>query len=277
MADGVVDRSGDERDPAIVLMGDPWPEEFRRRLASGGRFVIHMSYGEAARELLSRDRVHLAAVGAACVTAQRIAAEHPDRVESLTLVATDRLSGEGCAPTLVIHGTADPVAPHQNVAAFTRELPEAEYLPLDGVGHEPPPPAAWPKVLTAILRHTSGGWDAEGDRLAARSIDAGDPTGWFNRLYAAGEAGEVPMPWDRATPHPLLAEWAESRKPAGAGRRAIVVGCGLGADPLSSCGLDTTRSASTSPSPPSASHGNGFRRPEWSMSSPTCSTFRSRG
>jgi SAM-dependent methyltransferase len=71
-------------------------------------------------------------------------------------------------------------------------------------------------------------WDELGNRLAARSIADGDPTGWFDELYAAGEAGEVTMPWSREAPHPLLAEWANGRR--GDGHGAIVVGCGLGAD-----------------------------------------------
>jgi SAM-dependent methyltransferase len=66
--------------------------------------------------------------------------------------------------------------------------------------------------------------------LAADSIRAGDPTGWFERLYAAAEAGDEVVPWDRAAPHRLLVEWAEARRLDGAGRRALVVGCGLGDD-----------------------------------------------
>jgi SAM-dependent methyltransferase len=69
-------------------------------------------------------------------------------------------------------------------------------------------------------------WEEEADRLVAES--AGDPTGWFDRLYAAGAAGRVDMPWDRVDPHPVLAEWAHGL--TGAGRRAVVVGSGLGAD-----------------------------------------------
>ncbi len=38
------------------------------------------------------------------------------------------------------------------------------------------------------------------------------------------------MPWDRTTPNPLLVGWAQARTPTGSGHRAIVVGCGLGAD-----------------------------------------------
>lgn len=73
-------------------------------------------------------------------------------------------------------------------------------------------------------------WEKLAEKLAPQSIAAGDPTGWFDRLYAAGAAGEVPMPWNRATPHPLLVEWARARDLAGGGKRAVVVGCGLGAD-----------------------------------------------
>ena len=68
------------------------------------------------------------------------------------------------------------------------------------------------------------------DGLAAESLAAGDPTGWFDQLYEAGRRGEVGLPWDRGEPHPLLAEWAGERRPAGSGRRAVVVGCGLGHD-----------------------------------------------
>ncbi len=66
--------------------------------------------------------------------------------------------------------------------------------------------------------------------MIGESLADGDPTGWFERLYAAAEAGELSVPWDRGAPQPLLAEWIRRRKPAGNGRRALVVGCGLGDD-----------------------------------------------
>ena len=68
------------------------------------------------------------------------------------------------------------------------------------------------------------------DSLAAESLAVGDPTGWFDRLYAAGRRGEVDLPWDRGEAHPLLVEWARERQPDVRGRRAVVVGCGLGHD-----------------------------------------------
>lgn len=69
----------------------------------------------------------------------------------------------------------------------------------------------------------------------------GDPTGWFDRLYQAGTTGEVKMPWDRTAPHWTLEQWATSRRLNGAGKRALVVGCGLGADAeyVAGLGFDT--------------------------------------
>jgi SAM-dependent methyltransferase len=77
--------------------------------------------------------------------------------------------------------------------------------------------------------------------LAAESIKSGDPTGWFERLYAAAETGDEVVPWDRASPHRLLVEWAEARRLAGHGERALVVGCGLGDDAeyIAGLGFDT--------------------------------------
>jgi SAM-dependent methyltransferase len=59
---------------------------------------------------------------------------------------------------------------------------------------------------------------------------AADPTGWFEPLYAAAERGETEVPWDRGAPNPLLVEWTGEHAPSGDGRRAIVVGSGLGDD-----------------------------------------------
>ncbi|MET1060336.1 MAG: class I SAM-dependent methyltransferase [Nocardioides sp.] len=85
-------------------------------------------------------------------------------------------------------------------------------------------------------------WDLRADELSAEAIGRGDPTAWFDELYAAGSAGEVSMPWDRTLPQVDLREWAEREGVDGAGRRAVVVGCGLGADAeyLASLGFTTT-------------------------------------
>jgi SAM-dependent methyltransferase len=72
--------------------------------------------------------------------------------------------------------------------------------------------------------------DQRARELASAARDAGDATGWFERLYAAAEAGEEVVPWDRGAPHRMLVQWAEEREIRGGGRRALVVGCGLGDD-----------------------------------------------
>lgn len=79
-------------------------------------------------------------------------------------------------------------------------------------------------------------------RLAAESVAVGDPTGWFERLYAASTEDASVVPWDRAAPQRLLVEWAEASGLAGGGRRALVVGCGLGADAeyVAGLGYETT-------------------------------------
>jgi len=78
-------------------------------------------------------------------------------------------------------------------------------------------------------------------RLAAESIAAGEPTAWFERLYAAAEAGDAVVPWADLEPNPMLVDWAkESGHPHGG--TALVVGCGLGDDAeyLAGLGYRTT-------------------------------------
>jgi pimeloyl-ACP methyl ester carboxylesterase len=60
-------------------------------------------------------------------------------------------------PTLVIHGTEDPLFPPGHAVALSREIAGAELLLLDGVGHQAPPRSTWDVVVPAILRHTTVG------------------------------------------------------------------------------------------------------------------------
>jgi pimeloyl-ACP methyl ester carboxylesterase len=59
------------------------------------------------------------------------------------------------APTLVVHGTEDPLFPYGHAVALAREIPGAELLALEHTGHEYFPPATWDVVVPALLRHTS--------------------------------------------------------------------------------------------------------------------------
>jgi threonine dehydrogenase-like Zn-dependent dehydrogenase len=72
--------------------------------------------------------------------------------------------------------------------------------------------------------------DRDATRFAGESLAADDPTGWFERLYAAARTGDAIIPWDRDAPHPLLLAWVRERVASGSGRRAAVVGAGPGHD-----------------------------------------------
>lgn len=61
--------------------------------------------------------------------------------------------GEIDVPTLVIHGTDDPVLPYPHGIALARAIPGARLLTLQGSGHELHP-ADWEAIAEAILQHT---------------------------------------------------------------------------------------------------------------------------
>lgn len=78
-------------------------------------------------------------------------------------------------------------------------------------------------------------------RAGRRAAADGDPSAWFDPLYAAAREADDPesVPWIRLAPNPILLEWLPSAPPAG---RAVVVGCGLGddAEALAARGLQVT-------------------------------------
>lgn len=65
-----------------------------------------------------------------------------------------RALGDLRTPTLVLHGTEDPLFPYPHGEALARLIPGAHLVPLHGVGHEFPPRAVWDEVVAAILDHT---------------------------------------------------------------------------------------------------------------------------
>ncbi len=266
---------GEPGDPAVLLVAgaassmDWWETGFCERLAEGGRFVIRYDLRDTGRSVASPPgapsyrsddlvgdalglldalgiaRAHLVGVSMGGGMVQQAAVLHPDRVASVTLVATspagpgnaenglppmaDRLLasladpqpepdwsdrdavidhlvegvrrfsgtlpfdesgvravaarmvdrttdieasqtnhwileggtdvgsrlGEITVPVLVLHGTEDPLFPLGHGEAFTREIPGARLVVLDGVGHEAPPRSTWDLVVPAILEHTA--------------------------------------------------------------------------------------------------------------------------
>ena len=261
-----VETFGRPTEPTVLLVGASlltWDEDFCRRLAAGGRQVVRYDVRDTGRSTtdpagepsyalrdlvvdaaevldeLGVDRAHVVGFSTGGWIAQLLALDHPDRVASLTLIATRPTSpgpadadlpehdegymsgmaeagepdwsdrdavvahlvederrlagpvgfdeetarrrsegmvdrarniaahdniafadhgdrwrerlGEIDTPTLVVHGTADPFFPYGNGVALAREIPGAELLTLDGVGHALPR-AVWDGVVPALLR-----------------------------------------------------------------------------------------------------------------------------
>ncbi len=58
------------------------------------------------------------------------------------------------SPTLVIHGTDDPMFPLPHGEALAHEIHGATLLVVEGMGHETPPRPTWDQVIPAIVAHT---------------------------------------------------------------------------------------------------------------------------
>lgn len=57
------------------------------------------------------------------------------------------------APTLVIHGTDDPLVPVSGGRDSAEAIPGAELMIIEGMGHDMPHGSAWPLILEAVAAH----------------------------------------------------------------------------------------------------------------------------
>jgi SAM-dependent methyltransferase len=71
---------------------------------------------------------------------------------------------------------------------------------------------------------------ARARELAAEFEAKGDQLGWFDALYRESGGDVEKIPWADLTPNEYFETWAKEKKLAGNGRKALVVGCGLGDD-----------------------------------------------
>jgi SAM-dependent methyltransferase len=67
-------------------------------------------------------------------------------------------------------------------------------------------------------------------RIQAQHAEYGDATGWFDVVYREAAGNNEYVPWADLEPNRFLKAWAERTGLKGAGRTALVVGCGLGDD-----------------------------------------------
>jgi SAM-dependent methyltransferase len=179
---------GDSGHPVILFVDDDPTPAMCERLAAGARFVVRDPGGDPVGVIDDLAPARVHLVARDGDAALRVVSARPDRVASLVLLGAGP-APDTTVPTLVIDDD---------------------------------------DVVPAILRHTSGGWHWQADRLARPAVAAGMPTAWFEQLYSAAGRGEVDMPWDWSHANSVLQQWSAGRR--GNGRRALVVGCGLGRD-----------------------------------------------
>ncbi|MGJ9425924.1 alpha/beta fold hydrolase [Nesterenkonia halotolerans] len=97
---------------------------------------------------------------------RRIAARSYDRTANMAAMQTNHWvlgSGEPAqtrlsdiaAPTLVLHGTEDPLFPYAHGEALTEEIPGARLVPLLGMGHQYLPEPLWGLAIEEIVAHTA--------------------------------------------------------------------------------------------------------------------------
>ena len=67
-------------------------------------------------------------------------------------------------------------------------------------------------------------------QLAREFAQRGDAMGWFEELYTQAQGSEQAIHWADMAVNPNLLGWLDRRNIRGAGRHALVVGCGLGDD-----------------------------------------------
>ena len=89
-----------------------------------------------------------------------------DRTRDVTASLTDhllldddgpadaRMNRLGGVPTLVPHGTADPLFPLAHGRGLAAAIPGARLIELEGVGHQLPPPPTWELLVDALVEHS---------------------------------------------------------------------------------------------------------------------------
>jgi len=138
--------------PALRL----YPMFLRRAPAGREQFIAHMEgvFAAIGSRRLPRDPEDI----------RRIASESYDRDHDpagpgrqlAAIIASGDRTPELhriTAPTLVIHGTADPLVSPSGGRATARAIPGAELMMVDGMGHDLPR-AVWPKLIDRIAAHS---------------------------------------------------------------------------------------------------------------------------
>jgi pimeloyl-ACP methyl ester carboxylesterase len=149
---------------------------FLRRPAEGrDEFIAHMErlFATIGSRGLPRDEDDLRAIAIASYERDHDPAG-PGRQLAAIIASGDRTAGLRTitAPTLVIHGSADPLVAPSGGRATARAIPDAQLMMVDGMGHDLPR-AAWPRLIDAIAAHAL---HADANASGHQSLPARPPT-----------------------------------------------------------------------------------------------------
>jgi pimeloyl-ACP methyl ester carboxylesterase len=143
-----------------MLMGRP-PREREA-------YIAHMDgvFARIGSSGLPRDVAETRAVAAASYDRDRDP-RGPGRQLAAIIASGDRTAQlrHITAPTLVIHGTADPLVSPSGGRATARAIPGARLMTVAGMGHDLPR-AAWPQLVTAIAEHAASADASAAERRA---------------------------------------------------------------------------------------------------------------
>jgi pimeloyl-ACP methyl ester carboxylesterase len=133
---------------------------FLRRPARGrGEYIAHMErvFATIGSSALPRDPQDIRALAESSYERDHDPAG-PGRQLAAILASGDRTPElrRITAPTLVIHGTADPLVAPSGGRATARAIPGAKLLTIAGMGHDLPR-AAWPRMIDAIAEQALRG------------------------------------------------------------------------------------------------------------------------
>ena len=120
----------------------------RSRASSSGKLLRVGSFPEdEARDRDRAERIYARGLNPAGVGRQlRAILASGNRKERLRQVK---------APTLVIHGTVDPLVRPEGGKDTAASIPGAKLLMIEGMGHAIPVPM-WPRIIDAIATHAKG-------------------------------------------------------------------------------------------------------------------------
>jgi len=142
-----------------IRTGQPSPRLYpmflRRAPRERERYIAHMEgvFAMIGSRRLPRDPQDIRALAALSYDRDHDAAG-PGRQLAAIIAAGDRTAElhRIVAPTLVVHGTDDPLVAPSGGRATARAIPGAQLMTIDGMGHDLPR-VAWPRLIDAIAAH----------------------------------------------------------------------------------------------------------------------------